>query len=409
MLVTCTRKALEDKVVIWDIGQRLEALGKAKLRCYVGLLLVTLQVIAHRNYSAFVGIYPLFMDIFARVFVVSAYYITLVWTVSIYLAILRLIYDISRSRNDKPREWGLRLDTRSLRLLSFIVPLCCLLLVLQLIVALTYSYAYKNVLYNNFMHDLGEYHTSSQKRMFIDNIQIAYKCCGFHSYQDWIKLLSIQGHGQFPFSCCQMGFVCDTDNIINFLANYKTSYGTQYYSIKSAMVIYKEITRPKNKTLNNVIDDEIPFTVNGCRERLINAQSFYWPLFLDTTQFIVIIYVLVNIRRYSTATSFAIKAMQARSTDFTMHSIADGCPRWTLLRPTEEALWRWQRNYLMQMYLWLVYTGKMSPSKYHKALYPEMVLTVPDFNDSFDKKVRLYLRFLRLMIGKKRGGKGLIG
>lgn len=401
VLVKWIEKVLRDKVVLWDIRQRLQALRKSKYLCYVGLLLTMVQGIAHSSYKAFLGVHPVFMDKFASVFLAVGYYITLVWTVGIYLALLWFSFISSCSVNKKALLWSLRLDTIFLHLLLFLAPFSYLVLAVQLTVTVTYPFVYKKVLYNNFMHGIDEYYSSSQVREFIDYIQESYKCCGFYNYQDWIKQLRVREHGQFPFSCCQKGFVCEKENIVNFLGNYKKWYETEYYVIKLGKVRYKDITFI-SKALFDVKDDGLPFIINGCAERLLDSRPFYWPMFFYVIQFIIMIQVLMNIRRNSTSTVFARRTVEECPKDYIMLSLVHACPCWTLVRPTEEALLRWQRNYLVMIYFYLVYTGKLNPNKYHEAFYPAMRLTAPNFNKSFDKRVRVYLRFLRLMIGKRK-------
>lgn len=392
------------KVVVWDIGQRQRALRAGKDQCYVGLLLVMAQVIAHRTYKALRGVDPIFMDRYVTVWLVSSYYVTLVWTAVIHLAMIRFASVIGGPpANNKPWWWW-RLDARSKHLMQLVVTLCCLVLAGQLLVSLAYPFVYKDVLYNNFMHAIDEYHSSAHVRRFIDDIQEAYECCGFHSYQDWIRLRRVKGRGHLPITCCQIGFVCDRDNIVNYLANYKIWYETEDFSTKSTKVPFKEKVKlmslaPLQKP------EELPFKEKGCGGRLLDAETFYWPVVIDMFQLIVVVRALLNIRRYSTATAFANRAVHACPGDYTMLSAAHACPRWTLRRPSKEALWRWQLNYLERLYLYLVRKGKMEPHEHHDVLYPDMPVTTPDFGKAFDLKVQEYKSFLRKQIHKKKDKK----
>lgn len=393
--------AMAGKTVVWDIGQRHRALRAAKDQCYVGLLLVVVQAIAHREYKALRGVDPVFMDQFVTVWLVSGYYVTLVWTAVIYLAMLRFSSSLGGPGALNKAWWWWRLDARSKHLLQLLVPLCCLVLAGQLFVCLTYPFVYKDVLYNNLMHGIDEYHTSTPVRKFIDHIQEAYNCCGFHSYHDWIRLRRTKGSGYLPITCCQKGFVCDRDNIVNYLANYKTWYETEDFSIKNTKGPFKE----KYKFFGMVpleVPEKLPFREKGCGGKLLDVQTFYWPVVFDLIQFIMIIRALVNIRRYSTATAFANRAVYACKGDYTMLSAAHACPRWTLRRPNKEALRRWQDDYLVQIYFCLVHRGEMEPDERHKDLYPDRPITMPDFGNAFDKKVQEYKKFLRKRIRKKK-------
>lgn len=396
------RLVLERGVITWDIGQRHKALRTARGRCYLGLIMIMLQVVAHISYKSYRGVEPFNIDMFQKLWLACGYYITLVGTLVIYLSMLHFTGVVGGPSASDMEWWWWRLDNRSQLLVMVLGPLWCLMLLGQLVVALTYPIAYKTMLYTNFMNNMDEYYTSIPVRKFIDSIQEEHKCCGFHSYQDWIRLRKVRGKGQFPFSCCEYGSYCDHKNIVNYLANYKTWYEPEDYSVLHVKVPFKEKIKSMKEAIYEISeDDELPFRDEGCAEKILNIHPFFWPSIIDMFQVIIIASVMINVRRYCTATSFAAQAVQACPRDFIMYNATHACPRWTFLRPTKVALWRWQRDYLMRMYFYLLYQGKMKPNRYHDAIYPGTPFLVPNFEKSYDMRVRAYKSFLKYEIGKQ--------
>ena len=396
------RYLLEREIVTWDIGQRRRALRTARFRCYLGMMMIMVQVISHSVYKSYRGAEPISIDKIEKLWLAYGYYITLVWTLVMYLSMLYFTSVISGPSDHDMEWWWWRLDSRSLSFVKHLAPFWCLVVVGQMGVVLTYPIVYKPMLYNDFMNNIDEYYTSKEVKIFIDAIQENYICCGFHSYQDWVRLRRIRRRGQFPFTCCEQGYICDQSNVINYFLNYKNWYETEDYSVMRAKAPFKEKITSMLETMYSISDENLPIRHNGCAEKILKTHPFFWPIIFDMVQITIILRVMINIRRYSTGTFFACKAVQACPQDYTMLSATHACPRWTVLRPTKTALWRWQRDYLMQMYFYLLYQGKMKPTRYHDAIYPGRPFQVPDFEKDFDMNVRAYKSFLRYEIGKHK-------
>ncbi|MPC24519.1 Tetraspanin-15 [Portunus trituberculatus] len=403
------RYMLERSVVTWDIGQRERALRAARVQCYAGLMLIMLQAILHNAYKSSQAIEPLSvsLDQYERVWHQCGYYITLVWASVVYLSMLHFTSVIGGSPGDT-QWWWWRLDNRSLVLVTHLAPLWCLVLMGQMMVSLTYPAVYKTMIYRDFMNNIDEYYTSPETRIFIDTIQEKLKCCGFHSYQDWVRLRRTRGSGPFPITCCEEGSLCDHENVVNYLANYKTWYETEDYSVMHTKVPFKEKIKKMKNAIHDTSDDYLPFRDKGCAEKIQKVNPFFWPGIVDMIQILITLSVMINIRRYSTGTAFASQAMRDCPRDYIMFDGTHACPRWTFLRPTKQALWRWQQDYLVSMYFNLVYQGKMMPERYHNVIYPYRSLSAPDFAKSFDMRLQDYLNLLRYQIGKQKK-KGRLG